>query len=246
MKPPLPLSNPELDALVRRVDEDRWLASRFAPAGVRSRLIALYAVHYEIARTHEVVATPGLAAIRLAWWRESLDAVRSGGAAAPAHPALKALAGADDQTVAALASIADAHARADAIAFSDWDSLNAHLDATAGVLIGAAAHSCGVTLDASIQRAAARAWGVAGVLRTPRLRARLGVTVSLQEGAERAQAAHEEARRLARTAPSAAFPAFGYVALTPLYLRALARNAAPPALLARQLRLLAASATGKL
>ena len=61
-----------LDDLVRRVDEDRWLASRFAPADVRARLIALYAVNYEIARTAEVVREPGVGDIRLAWWRDAL------------------------------------------------------------------------------------------------------------------------------------------------------------------------------
>ena len=55
----------DLDADVRRHDEDRWLASRFAPADVRARLIAIYALNYEIARTAEVVSTPALVEIRL-------------------------------------------------------------------------------------------------------------------------------------------------------------------------------------
>ncbi|MBK8544168.1 MAG: hypothetical protein IPL62_11845 [Caulobacteraceae bacterium] len=45
----------DLDTLVRRVDEDRWLAARFAPPLVRERLIAIYAVNYEIARRRPCV-----------------------------------------------------------------------------------------------------------------------------------------------------------------------------------------------
>ena len=41
----------DLDALVRRVDPDRWLASRFiADPKARTDVIALYAFNYELAR----------------------------------------------------------------------------------------------------------------------------------------------------------------------------------------------------
>ncbi|MBC8107455.1 MAG: squalene/phytoene synthase family protein, partial [Anaerolineae bacterium] len=63
----------DLGTLVRRVDEDRWLASRFAPAPVRERLIALYAVNYEIARLSETVREAPLGDIRLEWWRSALS-----------------------------------------------------------------------------------------------------------------------------------------------------------------------------
>ena len=82
-----------LDTLVRRVDEDRWLASRFAPAGVRSRLTALYALNYEISRTAETVTQPALGDIRLAWWREAVEEIYAG-RAVRAHPALSAFAAA--------------------------------------------------------------------------------------------------------------------------------------------------------
>ena len=36
----------EIDKRVRRVDEDRWISSRFAPAGQRRALTALYALNY--------------------------------------------------------------------------------------------------------------------------------------------------------------------------------------------------------
>jgi 15-cis-phytoene synthase len=73
----------DLDRLVRRVDEDRWLALRFAPEEVRARLIALYAVNYEIARTAEIVSEPALGDIRLEWWRSALEQMAEG--SAPPH-----------------------------------------------------------------------------------------------------------------------------------------------------------------
>src|SRR5690242_17621826 len=80
-----------LDALVRRVDEDRWLASRFAPKAARTRLLAIYALNYEIARTADAASTDGIGDIRLAWWAEAVDEVYAG-RAPRAHPALEAYA----------------------------------------------------------------------------------------------------------------------------------------------------------
>ena len=41
----------DLDALIRRVDPDRWLASRYvADAEARADLLALYAFNYELSR----------------------------------------------------------------------------------------------------------------------------------------------------------------------------------------------------
>jgi phytoene synthase len=41
----------DLDALVRRMDPDRWLASRFiADRQARADVVALYAFNYQLAR----------------------------------------------------------------------------------------------------------------------------------------------------------------------------------------------------
>ena len=69
--------DPTLDAEVRRVDEDRWLASRFAPAHVRARLIAIYALNAEIAKTADVVTQAPIGDIRLAWWRDAIAEVHA-------------------------------------------------------------------------------------------------------------------------------------------------------------------------
>src|SRR5215470_10547966 len=86
-----------LDAEVRRVDEDRWLASRFAPPNVRKRLVAIYALNHEIARTVDVVTQVAIGDIRLQWWREALAEVFDG-KQPRAHPALAAIAQAHRET----------------------------------------------------------------------------------------------------------------------------------------------------
>jgi hypothetical protein len=93
----LPDDGEDLDALVRRTDPDRWLASRFvADPLARADLIALYAFDHELARAGRVTSTPLLAEIRLTWWREMLDEAYEGRPVRH-HPAAQALALAIDR-----------------------------------------------------------------------------------------------------------------------------------------------------
>jgi 15-cis-phytoene synthase len=61
------------EAIVRRDDPDRWLASLFIPQAVRPHVHALYAFNLEIARVREAVSEPMLGEIRLQWWRDALE-----------------------------------------------------------------------------------------------------------------------------------------------------------------------------
>ena len=73
----------DLDALVARVDPDRWLSSRFiSDAKKRADVVALYAFDYELARAPRVASNPMIGEIRLTWWREVLDEVFAQGPAA--------------------------------------------------------------------------------------------------------------------------------------------------------------------
>jgi len=68
----------EIDKRVRRVDEDRWISSRFAPAPERRALTALYALNYELVRVQEVVSEEPLGLIRFQWWREAITEIDEG------------------------------------------------------------------------------------------------------------------------------------------------------------------------
>lgn len=76
---------------VRRHDNDRFLASLFAPARVREGLFALYAFNQEIARTREVVSETLLGQMRLQWWRDAVAACFGEGNLPP-HPVAQPLA----------------------------------------------------------------------------------------------------------------------------------------------------------
>ncbi|MBS0334660.1 MAG: squalene/phytoene synthase family protein, partial [Proteobacteria bacterium] len=81
----------DLDALIRRVDPDRWLSSRFiADTRARAGVVALYAFDHELARAPRVASNPPLGEIRLTWWREALDEV-FGGRAVRMHSTAQAL-----------------------------------------------------------------------------------------------------------------------------------------------------------
>jgi len=67
-----------LAARVRRVDEERWLSSRYAPMAVRGALIVLYAFYYELARVRVSVSDPTLGQIRFQWWRDALTELMRG------------------------------------------------------------------------------------------------------------------------------------------------------------------------
>lgn len=83
----------DLEALVRRVDPDRWLSSRFvADAGARLDVVALYGFDHELARASRVASNPLLGEMRLTWWREMLDEAFAGRPVRQ-HPTAQALAG---------------------------------------------------------------------------------------------------------------------------------------------------------
>jgi phytoene synthase len=240
--------NPELDQQVRRADEDRWLASRFAPTEMRAKLIAIYAINAEIARTSEVVREPGVGAIRLAWWRDALADVHAGNAV-PEHPLLKAYAAVaaglpGERWTALTQTRAKDFEQAP---FANWADAERYVDDTAGAVLTLAAAACARGADeaqaaAPFVRVAAWAWGYLGLVRAlPAWSARGRTLLPEAEMRERARAAHLEARKLVRTLPAHLFPAFGYLALVPAYLRD-----AEPALLRRQLKLVWSSATGRL
>lgn len=87
------MNTPEdnLAALVRRVDPDRYFTALFAPAAHRDALFTLYAFNHELARACEVTSEPGLALIRLQWWREVIEgADRPHEVATPLRAALEA------------------------------------------------------------------------------------------------------------------------------------------------------------
>jgi phytoene/squalene synthetase len=134
------------EALVRRVDPDRWLAALFAPAPVRRHLFALYAFNYEIARIADSVSQPVMGQIRLQWWREAIGEIY-GGRTPRRHDVVLALA----ETVRAhdlprdlFDALIDAREHdLDEAPFADWPNLEAYAAATSGTIMRLAARILG-------------------------------------------------------------------------------------------------------
>lgn len=161
-----------LDATVREVDEDRWLAARFAAKAIRPKLIAIYAVSAEIARTAWASRSETLGDIRLAWWREGIEAVHAG-KPAPSHPALAAYAeiAPNDTMLEAWRAMIDAREREhEAVPFETWPDLQAYTEATAGGVFRIAVEACLTGEERHKQTAAfaaraGQAWGYTGLVR---------------------------------------------------------------------------------
>ncbi len=75
--PQIRAPNEELENKLKSSDEDRWLASRYAPKSKRAILVAFYSLVHELERALGV-SEPMLGRIRVQWWREVLGQIFSG------------------------------------------------------------------------------------------------------------------------------------------------------------------------
>src|SRR5688572_10380433 len=75
--------------LVREHDQDRYIASLYAPEAQRPALFALYAFSHEISRVRALVSEPLPGEVRLQWWRDLLEGEAKG--EPQGHPVAAAL-----------------------------------------------------------------------------------------------------------------------------------------------------------
>jgi 15-cis-phytoene synthase len=224
----------DLDQLIRRVDPDRWLTSRFiTDLEARADVLALYAFDHELARAGRAASTQLLAEIRLTWWREVLDQVFAGDTVRR-HPVAEALANAIRRRGlprAPLEAMIDGQIEAlgeislDRAAALGW----------ADAVEGSAAILAAAVLDPSTPAAApaGRAWGLALLLRSNKAPAEV-IRPLLRD-------ALGEARRAAKGLSVAALPA-----ALPARLARFDLTGKAPGPLAKRLSLVLASATGRL
>jgi len=155
-----------LAAGVRAADPDRYFSALFAPSGARPFLFALYAFNHELARVAESVREPMLGAIRLEWWRETVEGAHKG--APRNHDVAKGLAALFQSYPSPLsdfeALIAARAFDAGAERFADLAALENHVDATGGALMRLALRILGG--DPARAREPALAYGLAGLLRS--------------------------------------------------------------------------------
>jgi phytoene synthase len=207
-----------LDDLVRRVDADRWLATRFiSDAAARADVIALYALNYELARVAGGVSNALMGEIRLTWWREAMEEIAAGKPPRK-HPNVEALAGSGFD-LQALAMLAEARfVDLDDGPLKDEAAVLSYIDGTAGALAVLAARRLDAGSDPHAVKGAARAWGLAGLWRLKQAgRSRLPETWTQDLTRQRVAAQLKAARSELKGLPVAAFPAIAPAALTRVY-----------------------------
>lgn len=223
--------------LVKTRDEDRWLAAGYAAEADRRKLLALYAFHCELRRIPSAVSEPALGEIRLQWWREALDEIRSG-KRPRAHPVVEELAAAgfgDKAFASRIECVIDAHACSlYGEGFGDIADLTTWLGKTDGAVDALAVAS--LQGDEASAAAAERAGAGFALAREGRV---LAPSLAEDIPAKALEAANKEAPALGK-APGKTAPAVLHLALTRAYVR---RGDRPfPAV--KRLRLFSAMAFG--
>lgn len=216
----------DLDHLIRRVDPDRWLSSRFiGDARARADVIALYAFDYETGRAPRVASNPLVGEMRLVWWREVFGEIAAGGRVR-SHPGAEALTTAvrgAGLPLARLERMIEARYRElDPAPLTPTEAAELARD-TAGAVAGLAAWRLDPGADPKAAEPAGAVWALA------------------RQGAGLPEGLLVEARSKARALPAAAFPAVAHAALARAYL-----NGATPSEIGKRLRLVAAVALGRL
>jgi phytoene synthase len=205
MSETLPKADTEdLEDMVRRVDPDRWLSSRFiGDAAARADVIAIYAYDHELARAPKVASNALLGEIRLTWWREALDEIYEN-RPVRAHPGAQALARAVEHRGLpreTLETMIDARYRElDPTPMNEAEVLDWARD-TAGLAAQLAAQILDPTTEAKMALAGGSAWALGKRLpENPDLKPTFLKVI-------------HAARSASRALSVAAFPAVAHVAL---------------------------------
>lgn len=222
-------------ATVRRHDKDRFLSALFAPEEKQPHLFALYAFNAEVARVRDAVSEPQLGLIRLQWWRDTIDALYTGGGY-NGHPVAEALELAIVEARLPRKAIDDLITAHEFDLFADQmgdvTQLETYLGETNSRLIQMAAMILAPAEAPKLADAAGLAGvahGLSQILMDAKRRAPfLPNGMDIGAAVTHARRRLDEARSVSRTIPAAAFAAFLPASLTPLYLAAVARKPDAP------------------
>lgn len=216
---------------LRREDPDRFAMAMLAPAEAQARLVTLYALNAELARTALAARDPLIAGMRVQWWVDRLEALHE---VPPPHELLSPLWSAWGSKAAGFAGLAEAR-RHDAARepFQDTAAVVAYADATGGALMSHAARTLGAP-DVPALQAQGRGTALTAWLRAEPALQPLGLGLfcadpqGLAALARIAVEAFGKAAEARRTLPRAAAPAL-FPGPSPLrFLDALILNRTPP------------------
>ncbi|WP_120500981.1 squalene/phytoene synthase family protein [Roseovarius sp. EL26] len=153
-------------AIVEKGDPDRFKATMAAPVALREILFPLYAFNVEVARAPWLTEEPMIAEMRLQWWRDALEEIRTGGGPVRRHEVATPLATIIDAYGAGLLDDLIAQRRWDIYKepFENDEHLRLYLRVTAGNLLAVALRAVSSPND-ELARQAGYAHGLANWLR---------------------------------------------------------------------------------
>lgn len=207
------LSDPATRRLAERLwqeDPDRLAMAMLARSEAQAKLVTLYALNAELARTALSARDPLIAEMRVQWWIDRLGAMA---VAPPPHELLSPLWSAWGPGAAALVPLAEAR-RHDAARepFETVEEVVAYADATGGALMTHAAQALGAP-DVSALHAQGRGAALTAWLRAHPALQPLGLGLAAADPAQLAALARIAVQALRdaadgrRTLPRAAAPA---------------------------------------
>jgi phytoene synthase len=237
---------------LRLGDHDRYLTTLFARPPMRVRLVALYAFNLDLARVPEAVSEPLLGEIRLQWWRETIESSRAGSPRdLPVARALSISGAAGLMREATVGTLINARARElEPVQPANRAALEKHAEESSSALLSLALDILEINdVDARLAaRSVGLAWAIVGTIRSIRVAAERGRTLSPPGvGAEDMAGWAREHLAAARaySPPREALPVLLLASLADIYLMRLAAAKFDPldprleiSPLARQLRLM--------
>jgi len=219
----------------------------------RDDLLILYAFHYELSKVPDMTSEPMLGQIRYEWWREAIDEIYSGKevrrheTSTPLAEMLRRI----DVPRFWVDRLSDGRARdLDPQPFADMDAAKDYARQTSGQLMQIAVKVLGGTPD-EMTIAAGEAWGLTGLARSYRFyHDRALQNLSFEDIISASEVSYDAARY---QVDSDIFPAMGYVALVPGFLKRMKREGFDPTSdnvdygpIAKQSRLMLAALKGKI
>lgn len=169
----MPTLTPQQVEDAARAMPDHTLATSFLEPQARARVVLLLLFTHEISRARSVVSEAGLGAIRLQWWRDTIEQIYTG-QVLRAQPTAVALAGVIQEAGLPRAlfdeMIEGYEKELAAMPFQTWAQLERYLDLTHGNLARLSLLAAGLPAITTVIDLAARqvgvAWGLAHLIAT--------------------------------------------------------------------------------
>lgn len=213
---------------LKKADPDRYRAALLSNIRERDDLLILYAFHYELSKVPDVTSEPMLGQIRYEWWREAVDEIYSekGVRRHEISTPLSEMLRRTDIPRYWIDRLIDGRARdLDPQPFAGIDAAKDYARQTSGQLMQVAVKVLGGIPDEKTI-AAGEAWGLTGLARSYRYyHDRALQHLTFEEILLAAERSYETASQKVK---SNVFPAMGYTALVPGFLRRMKRAGFDP------------------